>query len=66
MSLAAGIGTAFKIGDDNVAAVQAALEAEGLQPKAVETGGHKGRTMRLFIESGKAVVASAGEESREL
>ena len=66
MSLAPGMGTAFKIGDDNTAAVLAALAAEGLKPKAVETGGHKGRTMRLFIESGKAMVASAGEEIREL
>ena len=66
MSLAPGMGTAFKIGEDNVAAVQAALAAEGLKPKAVETGGHRGRNLRLFIESGKAMVASTGEESREL
>ena len=66
MSLAPGMGTAFKIGEDNVAAVRAALAAEGLKPKAIETGGHRGRTMRLLIESGKAMVASAGEENREL
>ncbi len=66
MSLAPGMGTAFKIGEDNVAAVRAALAAAGLKPKSVETGGHRGRTMRLLIESGKAMVASAGEESREL
>ena len=66
MSLAAGIGTAFKIGEENVAAVSAALTAAGLKPKAVETGGNKGRTMRLFIETGKAMVSSAGQESREL
>ena len=66
MSLALGMGTAFKIGDDNVAAVCAALAVEGLQPKAVEAGGHKGRTVRLFIETGKTMVASAGQESREL
>ena len=66
MSLAPGLGTAFKIGEDNVAAVHAALAAEGLKPKAVDTGGNKGRTMRLFIQSGKATVASAGQENREL
>lgn len=66
MSLAAGLGTAFKIGEDNVAAVRAALKAEDLKPKAAETGGNKGRTVRLFIESGKTMVASAGQESREL
>ncbi len=66
MSLAPGLGTAFKIGEDNVTAVLAVLTAEGLKPKAVETGGSKGRTMRLFIESGKATVASAGQENREL
>ena len=66
MSLAPGMGTAFKIGEENVTAVHAALAAEGLQPKAVDTGGHNGRTMRLFIASGKAMLASASEESREL
>ena len=41
-------------------------KAQGLEPKAVEIGGHKGRTVRLSIEPGKAMVVSAGEESREL
>jgi chemotaxis protein CheD len=66
MSLAAGIGTAFKIGEHNVTAVCNALEAEGLNVNSLEVGGSKGRTVRLFIDSGKAVVASAGQESREL
>ena len=66
MSLAPGLGTAFKIGEDNVSAVIAVLSEEGLKPKAMETGGNKGRTMRLYIESGKATVASAGQENREL
>lgn len=66
MSLAPGMGTAFKIGEDNVTAVYAALTAEGLKPKAVDIGGNKGRTVRLFIESGKAMVASAGQDTREL
>ena len=66
MSMAPGLGTAFKIGEENLSAVLAALSAEGLKPKAMETGGNKGRTMRLFIESGKASVASAGQENREL
>ena len=66
MSQAPGLGTAFKIGEDNVAAVYAVLAAEGLKPKASDTGGNKGRTMRLYIESGTATVASAGQENKEL
>ena len=66
MSLAPGMGKAFKIGEDNVAAVCAALASEGLEPSTVITGGNKGRTMRLFIDSGKATVASTGEETLEL
>lgn len=66
MSLAPGLGTAFKIGEDNVAAVLSMLAQEGLEPKATDTGGHKGRSMRLFIDSGKATVASAGQVNREL
>ena len=59
MSLAPGLGTAFKIGDDNAVAVRAALAAERLKPQAEEIGGHKGRTVRLYIGSGKMTVASA-------
>jgi len=66
MSVALGIGTAFKIGEDNIAAIHAALKAKGLKPKAADTGGRKGRTVRLFIETGKTMVSSAGNESREL
>ena len=66
MSLAPGMGKAFKIGEDNVAAVCAALALEGLKPNTVITGGSKGRTMRLFIDSGRATVASTGEETLEL
>lgn len=65
MSLAPGLGTAFKIGEDNVTAVVDVLSEEGLEPKCMEVGGHKGRTMRLFIDSGKATIASAGQENRE-
>lgn len=66
MSLAPGLGTAFKIGEDNVLAVEEALSKQGLKIKAADTGGNKGRTMRLFIESGSATVASAGQENKEL
>ncbi len=66
MSLAPGLGSAFKIGEDNVAAVRAVLAKEGLEPKAADTGGNKGRTMRLFIESGKTTVTSANQENKEL
>ena len=66
MSMAPGLGTAFKIGEDNAAAVKAALASQGLLPNAVVTGGNKGRTMRLMIESGKSTVASTGEEIKEL
>lgn len=66
MSLAPGLGTAFKIGEDNIAAVLAVLQGEGLSPKSAETGGSRGRTMRLYIESGKVTVASAGQKDIEL
>lgn len=66
MSLAAGFNGVFKIGQDNLAAVTTALEHEGVRLVGEDTGGNRGRTVRLFIDSGKVTVATAGSDPREL
>ncbi len=66
MSLAAGFAKAFKIGDNNVAAVDAALASERIAVRAAETGGNTGRTVRLYLESGRTIVSKAGSEGRVL
>ncbi|MCH9016508.1 MAG: chemotaxis protein CheD [Chloroflexi bacterium] len=66
MSLAPGISTAFKIGEDNVEAVAAVLAAQGVSITASSIGGNRGRTFRLCITTGAATVSSAGQEDIEL
>ena len=66
MSQAPGLSGVFKIGIKNVDAVISALEKEGVSLTQSETGGHVGRTLRVFIESGKTIVSHAGHEAKEL
>lgn len=66
MSLAKGLGDAFKIGAANVEAVTESLKKQGIVIKGSDTGGNKGRTLRLALGTGSTTVSSAGAESREL
>ena len=66
MSLAAGLDSIFKIGEQNIAATTAALKAAGLQVAASDTGGEQGRTMKLYTDSGQVTVVTAGTKTNEL
>lgn len=66
LSKAAGMDNAFKIGEKNQAAVREAVAKEGLKIAAVELGGNRGRTARMFVGSGRVSAASAGSETKEL
>ena len=66
MSLAPGVGSIFKVGENNIAAVKESLAGLGITLRLSDTGGNHGRTMRMYLDSGKAVVTSAGRESVEL
>lgn len=66
MSTAKGLGNAFQIGEKNHAAVKAILAAKGIPITAADTGGNYGRTMRLFLDSGKTIVSTAGRETKEI
>ena len=66
MSLAAGLDSIFKIGEQNVAATTKALKAAGLRVTASDIGGARGRTMRLYTGSGQVTVVTAGTETNEL
>jgi chemotaxis protein CheD len=66
LSKAAGMDNAFKIGEKNQAAVREALARESVKVAAEELGGNKGRTARMYVDSGRVTVASAGSESIEL
>lgn len=66
ISTAPGFNGTFKIGDENVAGVLAALSKEKLSASAMDVGGEKGRTVRMYLNSGKVVVQSVGTTPKEL
>ena len=56
----------FDIGDRNVEMAKAVLAGLGVSLHGADTGGDRGRTVRLYLDSGKVVVSSVGGPSREL
>lgn len=54
------------VGARNVAAARAALAALGIAIAGEATGGHRGRTLKLELASGKTFVRSIGEPEKEL
>ena len=55
-------GNVLNIGMRNAIAVKAALSKEGLNIRAADTGGNKGRTMRLEVETGIVYVRCIGQQ----
>ncbi len=66
MSAALGVNNIFKTGERNVAASKEAISKEGITLVAAETGGHYGRTVKMFIDTGKIVISSAGRDIKEI
>ncbi len=66
MALSLANDPIFKIGEQNVAAILEAIDREGLKVRAEETGGNRGRTLRLNAASGETQVSVAGEPPRKL
>ncbi len=54
------------IGGQNVQSAIAVLERLGVSLEAAETGGNKGRTVRLHAGSGRLLVSTLGGSEREL
>ncbi len=57
---------ALNIGERNVAAALAALEKLGLEVSAQDVGGSLGRTVRLYVATGRLTVRTMGCPEREL
>ncbi len=66
MSKAPGHQATFQIGERNYTAVQEALARQRIAVAAVDVGGNRGRTFKLYVESGRALVSAAGLEGKEL
>ncbi len=57
---------ALNIGERNVAAALVTLEKLGLQVSAQDVGGNLGRTVRLYVATGRLTVRTLGCPEREL
>ena len=66
MSLVAGSAGIFKTGERNLEATKIVADEYGLKIAAADVGGHSGRTLRLYVESGKVTVTTAGTETKDL
>lgn len=59
-------GTAFDLGARNEAEVSAALDRARIPIRATATGGTRGRSVRVHVETGLVAVREAGAEEFEL
>ncbi len=66
MITAPGFNGMRNIGDRNAEATRAILATLGLRLQGEDTGGSHGRTVRLYVSSGRLTVSTAGGPSREL
>ena len=66
MTLAPGLNTTFKTGERNLAEVLAALQREGLRLAGSDTGGSRGRTVRMYVDTGRVTVRVLGGDEREI
>lgn len=66
ISRAKGMGDAFQIGERNVEAVRAVFDSNFMRIKSSDTGGHHGRTMRFYLDTGQTLVTTAGKEIQEI
>jgi chemotaxis protein CheD len=66
MITAPGVNGALNIGDRNVASARSTLAGLGLRIAAEDTGGVRGRTVRLNVGTGTLTVSAAGEPGRPL
>jgi chemotaxis protein CheD len=65
-SMFAGAGSTLEVGVRNAAAVKAALAAERIRVHAEDTGGTKGRTVRVDPITGIVTVRKAGAKDEQL
>lgn len=61
-----GAGSKLDIGSRNGEAVRAALQQHGIHLVADDTGGTYGRTLQLFVGTGRLLVSTVGRGEREL
>jgi chemotaxis protein CheD len=63
---APGYKDSLKIGERNILAAATALQMEGVPIRGQATGGHAGRTAKLYIADGQVTVRVVGENEQAL
>ena len=66
MTQAPGLRDTFRTGERNLAEVMAALLKEKVPMAAADTGGTAGRTVKMYLATGKVMVKTVGGVAREL
>lgn len=61
-----GLESILEMGTRNLEMTRKALAKEGIRVSATDTGGSQGRSVWLFVDSGKVMVRTAGMKPREL
>jgi chemotaxis protein CheD len=66
MLVAPGLADRFNIGSQNVNMTVEVVNREKLRVQACDTGGHEGRTLRLYVVSGRVTMRKVSGEERVL
>jgi chemotaxis protein CheD len=66
MTVAPGLRDTFKTGERNLAQIMLVLQGKKIALAAADTGGNLGRTVRLYVDTGKVTVKTANGIAQEL
>jgi chemotaxis protein CheD len=66
MTVAPGLRDTFKTGERNLAQIMLVLQRKQIALAAADTGGNLGRTVRLYVDTGKVTVKTANGIAQEL
>jgi chemotaxis protein CheD len=66
MALSPGLRDSFRTGERNLEEIKAALQRERVSIAAGDTGGNMGRTVRMYVDTGKVTVRTIGGSVKEL
>ncbi|MBN1162085.1 MAG: chemotaxis protein CheD [Dehalococcoidales bacterium] len=66
MTIAPGLRDTFKTGERNLEQIMSVLRRENITPAAADTGGSVGRTVRMYVKTGRVTVKTAYGMPQEL
>jgi chemotaxis protein CheD len=66
MTLAPGLRDTFKTGERNLEQIMSVLRKENITPAAADTGGSIGRTVKMYVRTGRVTVKTAYGSAQEI